>query len=343
MNIFIRRILLVIILLCLTIGGVLVFTLYSSGVPLIVKNRYVQIPTGSSFEDVVEILDTQGILQNERLFRILSERMSYKREPMRAGRYEVKPGWSIITLIRHLRGGSQVPVKVVLTTERMVENVAAKAARFIEPDSVTMLQYMMDDSYLQSIGYTRENLMSAFIPNTYEFYWNTTPKEFMARMIKEHDAFWANNNRLQKAEALGLTPAEVYTLASIVERETNANSEKPRMAGVYLNRIRIGMRLQADPTAVFATRDFETPRVTNYHIFFDSPYNTYLYAGLPPGPITMASISSIDGVLNAEKHDYLYFCATGEADGLHAFAETLEGHNQNVRRYVETLKRRGLR
>jgi UPF0755 protein len=317
--------------------------LYRTGVPLTLDNRYVQIPTGSSFEEVVAILDTQGVIKNQGLFRMLSERMSYKRNPMRAGRYEVKPGWSIIKLIRHLRNGEQVPVKVVLTNERLVENVAAKAARFIEPDSVTILQLMQDENYLQKIGYTSETLMSVFIPNTYQFYWNTTPEDFMERMIKEHDDFWKKNNRLQKAEALGLTPAEVYTLASIVERETNANSEKPRMAGVYLNRIRIGMRLQADPTAVFATRDFETPRVTNYHIFFDSPYNTYLYAGLPPGPITMSSISSIDGVLNAEKHDYIFFCATGEPDGLHAFAATLEGHNQNVRRYVETLKRRGLR
>lgn len=343
MNILIRRILIAVILLCIIAGGTIIYVLFSSGVPLTLKNRFVQIPTGASFEQVVETLDTQGILQNEQLFRILAERMQYKREPMRAGRYEVKPGWSIIQLIRHLRGGAQSPVKVVLTTERMVENVAAKAARFIEPDSVTILRFLQDENYLQNIGYTRENLMSVFIPNTYEFYWNTTPQEFMKRMIKEHDNFWASNNRLQKAKALGLTPEEVYTLASIVERETNANSEKPRMAGVYLNRIKIGMRLQADPTAVFATRDFDTPRVTNYHIFYDSPYNTYLYAGLPPGPITMSSISSIDGVLNAEKHDYLYFCATGEADGLHAFAASLEEHNQNVRRYVETLKRRGLR
>ncbi len=339
----IRRILIAIILVCIIAGGTLLYVLFSSGVPLTLKNRYVQIPTGATFEQVVETLDTQGILQNERLFRILAERMSYEKNPMRAGRYEVKPGWSIVQLIRHLRNGSQSPVKVVLTTERMVENVAAKAARFIEPDSVTILALLQDEDYLQSIGYTKDNLMSVFIPNTYEFYWNTTPKEFMDRMIKEHDDFWKKDNRLQKAQALGLTPEEVYALASIVERETIQSAEKPRIAGVYLNRIRIGMRLQADPTAVFATRDFDTPRVTNYHIFFESPYNTYLHAGIPPGPITMASISSIDGVLNYEKHDYLYFCATGETNGLHAFAETLEGHSQNVRRYVETLKRRGLR
>lgn len=343
MNLFIRRILIAIILLFIIAGGALTYVLFSSGVPLQLKDRYVQIPTGSNFEQVVDTLKNKGIIKNEQLFRLLSERMSYKRDPMRAGRYEVKPGWSIIQLIRHLRNGEQSPVKVVLTNERLVENVAAKAARFIEPDSVTMLQFMTDPNYLQNIGYTPETLMSLFIPNTYQMYWNTTPEAFMERMIKEHDNFWKKDNRLQKAEALGMTPNEVYTLASIIERETNANSEKPRMAGVYLNRLRIGMRLQADPTAVFATRDFDTPRVTNYHIFFESPYNTYLHAGLPPGPITMASISSIDGVLNAEKNDYIYFCATGEADGLHAFAATLEEHNQNVRRYVETLKRRGLR
>lgn len=338
-----RLIIIAVSITCVAIAAFLYFNIFGAAVPLAIKDPFVYVPTGASFEQVVDSLTDKGIIKNERTFRLLAERMKYVKDPMRAGRFEVKPGWSMIKLIRQLRNGSQAPVKVVLTSERLVENVAAKAARFIEPDSATIWALLQNPSYLQEIGYNSDSLMSVFIPNTYEFYWNTTPQQFIERMIKEHNNFWKSNNRAQKAAALGYTPNQVYTLASIVEKETNANSEKPRMAGVYLNRLRIGMRLQADPTAVFATRDFDTPRVTNYHIFFDSPYNTYLYAGLPPGPIAMASIPSIDAVLNAEQHNYLYFCATGEDDGLHNFAETLEQHNQNVRRYVETLKRRGLR
>jgi UPF0755 protein len=221
-------------------------------------------------------------------------------------------------------------------------NVAAKAARFIEPDSLAIVRLFQDQDYLDSIGYNTETLMTLFIPNTYEFYWNTTPRAFVERMIKEHDKFW-NKERRAKAEKLGLNPAEVYTLASIVERETLRNDEKQRMAGVYHNRILKGMLLQADPTAVFASRDFNTPRVTNYHLSIDSPYNTYKYTGLPPGPISMSSISSIDAVLNRESHDYLYFCAKGDGSGYHNFAKTLAAHNQNAAIYRENLRKRGKR
>lgn len=317
--------------------------LIGPAVPRGLDSYYVEIPTNSGFEEVAAILREGGFVENESAFRMLAERMGYKRTPMRAGRYEVRPGWNSIQLIRHLRSGEQSPVKLVLTNERLTENVAAKAARFIEPDSLAIWALFLDTAYLDSIGYTPETLMSLFIPNTYEFYWNTSPRGFMERMIREHDAFWAKNGRLEKARALGMSPAEVYTLASIVEKETLRSEEKPRVAGAYLNRLEIGMRLQADPTCVFATRDFDTPRVTEYHTRFDSPYNTYLYAGLPPGPISMASISSIDAVLNAEQHDYIYFCAVGDGSGLHAFAKTLEAHNQNAARYRENLRQRGLR
>lgn len=314
-----------------------------SEVPAEVGETYVEIPTGSEFEDVVALLTEQNILQNEATFRLLAERMNYKRSPMRGGRFLIKGGWSMIDLIRHLRGGRQAPVNVVLTNERLVENVAAKAARFIEPDSLALLEIMRDENYLQEIGYTPETLMSLFIPNTYEFFWSTQPRAFMERMLKEHRKFWDANDRREKAAQRGLSPAEVYTLASIVEKETLRNDEKQRMAGVYLNRLEKGMLLQADPTAVFATREFDVPRVLNRHIEYDSPYNTYLYPGLPPGPISMASISSIDAVLNAENHDYLYFCAKGDGSGYHAFARTLRAHNQNAARYRANLRKRGLR
>jgi UPF0755 protein len=307
------------------------------------KEIYVEIPTNSSFEEVIELLKKQGVVRDEVFFRKAADYMGYKRDPMRSGRYELQPGMNIIQVVRVLRGGQQAPVKVILTTERLPEEVAAKVSRFIEPDSNTLLQTFTNPDFLQQIGYTPENLMTIFIPNTYELFWNTNAEGFVERMIKEKNAFWAKNNRLAKAKALGLTPEEVYTVASIVEKETLNNTEKPTIAGVYLNRLAQGMRLQADPTVVFATRDFTTKRVTSVHTQFDSPYNTYRYAGLPPGPISLASISSIDAVLNREDHKYIYFCASGDETGLHNFAETFEQHQGNIALYRRNLEKRGLR
>lgn len=311
-------------------------------VPKDIADPVVLIPSGSSYDDVVAMLRDRKMLGNEKIFHALAERMSFKKEPMRAGRFEVRPGWSMIDLIRHLRNGKQAPVNVVLTNQRLTENVAAKVARFIEPDSAAIWAVFQDLEILSELGYTPETLMSLFIPNTYQLFWTSTPKEFLERMEAEHNKFW-NDTRRAKAEALGLSPAEVYTLASIVEKETLQDAEKTRMAGVYLNRLKQDMRLQADPTSVFARRDFNTRRVTDYHTKFDSPYNTYVYKGLPPGPIAMSSISSIDAVLGAENHDYLYFCAIGDGTGFHNFARTLAAHKRNAQTYRDNLRKRGLR
>jgi UPF0755 protein len=196
-----------------------------AAVPNALEDPFVLIPNNASYEEVTDILRNRNMLGDEALFHQLAQRMSYERDPMRSGRFEVKPGWSMIELIRHLRSGKQAPVDVVLTTERMPENVAAKVARFIEPDSVSLFNAFKDPALLQKMGYTEETLMSLFIPNTYEFFWNTSPEAFLERMQKEHDRFWSNG-RLEKAKALGMTPAEVYTLASIVEKETLQDAEK---------------------------------------------------------------------------------------------------------------------
>lgn len=340
----IRLIVVTAALSALLVGGWLYYRIIvQSAVPEDLAIEYLYIPTGATFEEVVTLLKEQGVVRDEAVFRNLADRMHYERNPMRAGRFRVEPGMTMINLIRHLRSGPQAPVNVVLTNERLLEDVAAKVARFIEPDSAEFMALFTDPGYLNEIGYTRENLMTIFVPNTYEFFWNTDPVAFLERMLREHDKFWDTDGRRAKAEALSLSPQEVYTLASIVEKETLQNSEKPRMAGVYLNRLERDMLLQADPTSVFATRDFDTSRVTDYHTKYDSPYNTYLYKGLPPGPITMTSISSIDAVLNPEAHDYIFFCARGDGSGLHAFAETLQGHNQNAARYRRNLRARGLR
>lgn len=337
--------LLLLFLLVLLAGGYLAWkpikAIYLSGVPENLEQPYLHIPTGATFEQVLDSLRTGGFLNNEDGFIWLADKMKYKRDDMRAGRFEITPGMTNRQLIQHLRAGKQAPVRVVLNIERLPENIAGKVARFIEADSLSLLQQFRDLETLGLVNCNPETIISLFIPNTYEMYWNTDAKGFMDRMARENKAFWSKNNRLDKAWDLRLTPQEVYTLASIVERETNVNSEKPTIAGVYLNRLKTGMLLQADPTSVFATRDFATRRVTEYHTTYDSPYNTYKYKGLPPGPISMASIASIDAVLNARNHDYLYFCAKPDDSGEHAFAQTYSGHLVNARRFQSWLKQRG--
>lgn len=342
-----KKIILAVILLLLVVGAYIGFQKYEAyimpNVPAELTDPIVEIPTGSTFDEVAEMLYAGGKIKDKASFREVAERLAYVRNPMRAGRYRIEPGWSNLTLVRHLRGGKQETVKVVLSTARMTEEVAGKVSEIIEPDSLALWSLWQDKKYLAEIGYTPETLMSLFIPNTYDFFWNTSPKKFTERMLTEHEKFWKKNNRLAKAKALDMTTAEVYTLASIIEKETNKISERPRMAGVYLNRLNLGMLLQADPTSVFATRDFMTKRVTDYHTTFDSPYNTYKYGGLPPGPIHMASISSIDAVLNSEDHKYLYFCAVGDGSGTHNFAKTLAQHNRNAAIYRANLRKRGRR
>lgn len=317
--------------------------IFAPNVPSNLTENHLYIPTNSTFEQVVDSLTQNGFIEDRNSFINIAKRMNYEKPIMRAGRFEIQPNWSNYDLIGHLRSGEQATVKLILTNEWLPENVAAKAARFIEPDSIDLLLTLKDEAYLKEIGYTPESLMSLFIPNTYDFYWTTSPQEFVERMVKEHEKFWSKDNRMEKAKKLEMTPNKVYTLASIVEKETLRGEEKRRMAGVYLNRLKEGMLLQADPTAVFARRDFATKRVTNYHTKFDSPYNTYLYTGLPPGPISMASISSIDAVLNSENHNYYYFCAKGDGTGYHNFANSLEQHNRNAQIYYRNLRKRGLR
>ncbi|MCH2082511.1 MAG: endolytic transglycosylase MltG [Saprospiraceae bacterium] len=325
------------------VGAVFAYQKYTlimaPNVPQQLDNDIIHIPTNSSFKDVVEILHTNNQIIDTVSFREVSEMMSYKKSSMRSGRYKITPGWSNRSLIGHLRAGKQEPVKLVFNYGWLVEDVAGKAAHFIEADSTDLIHLFKNESFIRKHGYTAETLMSLFIPNTYEVYWNTNAKAFFKRMLKEHNRFWNTNDRLSKAKKLGLTPEEVYTLASIVEREISKNAEKKRVAGLYLNRLKIGMKLDADPTAKFATRDFKAKRILYKHIRFESPYNTYLHKGLPPGPISMASITSIDAVLDSEDHNYYYMCVDPENPGYHLFAESINEHNRNARRYHRWLDR----
>ncbi|MEP0266872.1 endolytic transglycosylase MltG [Dokdonia sp.] len=323
------------------IGGAFGYYKYSRimspNVPEKLENDIVIIPTNSSFDDVVEILYTNNQIIDTVSFHEVSEMMSYKKNIIRSGRYKITPSWSNRSLISHLRGGEQETVNLILTHGWLLSDVASKASKFIESDSTALITLFQDKDYITKFGYTPETLMSLFIPNTYEFYWDTSEKAFFERMIKEHTNFWNSNNRLAKAKKIGLTTEEVYTLASIVEREISKDEERKRVAGLYLNRIKIGMKLDADPTAKFATRDFKATRILYKHIRFESPYNTYLHRGLPPGPISMSSITSIDAVLNSEEHDFYYMCVDPNNPGYHLFAESITEHTKNARKYHRWL------
>ena len=315
--------------------------LFKSNVPAQLKHGYLLIPTGSTYPELVKNLYDSGFLMDSTAFQVAAGLMKFNKDSkVRAGRYKIMPKWSNRKLIQKLRSGNQSPVKVVINSGRLVSDIVGKVGQVIEPDSTEIMDLLSDESFLEKHHYSRETLMSLFIPNTYNMYWNTSPKGFFERMEKEHDKFWKAKGRLEKANDMGLTTEQVYTLASIVERETNYKPERPTIAGVYLNRLEKGMLLQADPTVVFATGDFGARRILNKHLEIDSPYNTYKNVGLPPGPISFASISSIDAVLNAKDHDYLYFCAKPDNSGQHAFAKTLSGHNINANKFRNWLNKR---
>ena len=316
--------------------------IYSPNVPANLEDGVLYIPTGADFATVNSKLSEAGLIMKPKSFEWVANRMNYP-EQVKAGRYRIEPNWSNYMLIRHLRQGIQEPVKLTFNSLRTIPELTERVSEQLEPSDQQLRNYLTNARVLDSIGYNRENLMTLFIPNTYEVYWNVTPSQFLNRMMREHDSFWDKAGRKAKAEALDMSPAEVYTLASIVEKESLREDEKPRIAGVYLNRLRQGIKLDADPTVVFAVGDFTLRRILNKHLQIDSPYNTYRYAGLPPGPICMPSISSLDAVLNAERHEYLFFCAKADGTGSHAFAKSLTAHLVNARKFHQYLDERGIR
>jgi UPF0755 protein len=295
------------------------------------------IPTGSNFENIKEILFQKGLIVRRGDFEIVSEWMKYT-EFVKPGRYLIENDLNNYNLIRLLRSGAQKPVDVTFNNMRDIYQLAGRVSSQIEADSLDIIKLLSDPEYLSFIGYDKQTIPAMFIPNTYEFYWTTNAEGFVSRMFQEKQKFW-NDERLIKAKALNLSTIEVATLASIIDKETNKNSEKATIAGVYLNRLRMGWRLQADPTLVFAAGDFEIRRVLDIHKTIESPYNTYLYSGLPPGPICVPSISAIDAVLNYEKHTYYFFCAKDDLSGYHAFASSYAQHEVNAWKYRKALNR----
>jgi len=298
------------------------------------ESRVLLIPTGSDLRTALDSLKGIEAIHDERAAELL-----LKRSTIKPGRYRVQKGMSLRRIARMLHAGEQEPVRLTFSNVDHLYELAGRLGRALEPDSEAFLKVFLDPDVQRDAGLSDATMISLFLPNTYEFWWTSSPQGFVARMRKELMAYW-NESRRTKADAVNLTPTEVSTLASIVQAETVKMADAPTIAGVYLNRLRIGMPLQADPTLIFALGLDTVRRVLHRDKDVDSPYNTYRYAGLPPGPINMPEPRFIDAVLSAPKHEYLYFCARADLSGYSDFARTYEQHLVNARRYQKALNAR---
>lgn len=336
-----KKIIFGIIGLLILIGGAGAWYVYSKAFSNNVnagdKDGYVvYLPTGSNYEQLLDTLKKHDILKDTRSFSMLAEYKGLD-EKVKAGRYRIMPGMSNNAMVNMFMSGRQEPVKITFNSVRTREDFANIVGSKLECGSDAILNYMNDSEIASGFGFTRENFPAMFIPNTYEVYWTITPSAFGEKMKKEYDTFW-NNERIKKAEEAGLSPVEVCILASIVQGETNKVDEMDDIAGLYINRLRKGWKLEADPTVKYAVGDFSLTRILKKHCETESPYNTYRVEGLPPGPISFADPTSIDQVLNYTKHAYMFMCAREDFSGYHNFAKTNAEHEANARRYQAAFR-----
>ncbi|WP_406684150.1 endolytic transglycosylase MltG [Seonamhaeicola sp. MEBiC1930] len=344
---YIKKILWAIALIGLGVVGYFAYYIYSAMmVPNTAFNNeeaYIYIKSTDRYNDVREQLEP--LLKDISKFDALAKQKKYINN-VKAGKFAIKKGMSNNDIINSIRS-KNIPVKVSFNNQNSIEKLAGRIALQIEADSISLLSAMKDDAFYTDNDFKNETALGMYLPNSYEFFWNTSAEAFRDRMLKEYNRFW-NDSRLNKAKAIGLSEDEVIALASIVYEESKQSSEQPRIAGVYINRLKIGMPLQADPTLKFAA--YKLPkyentiikRVLNIHKKIDSPYNTYKYSGLPPGLVAMPDLSAIEAVLNYEKHKYLYFAADAKNVGFHKFAKTLAQHNRNAKEYHTYLSSQGI-
>tara|TARA_R110002167_G_scaffold78883_4_gene217973 strand:+ start:1433 stop:2476 length:1044 start_codon:yes stop_codon:yes gene_type:complete len=344
---YIKKILLAVVLLGLVIAAYFAYYIY--GVMLRPntafnnERAFIYIPTNANYNDVREQL--KPLLISIDKFDVLAKQKKY-RSNIKAGRYIIKKGMSNNDIINSIRSNN-LPIKVAFNNQENLQQLAGRIASQIEADSLSIIQAMLDTTFLEKNNFNKATALGMYLPNSYEFFWNTSANQFRERMLKEYNRFW-NDSRIKKAADLGLNPTQVMTLASIVYEESKRADEQPIIAGVYLNRLKVGMPLQADPTIKYAAyqlpenKDTVIKRVLNIHKEIDSPYNTYKYAGLPPGLITMPDVSAIEAVLNYEKHSYYYFAADAKRLGYHKFAKNLSQHNANAREYQRYLSSQGI-
>ncbi|SEN49571.1 UPF0755 protein [bacterium A37T11] len=339
----ILRLLAGVVFAVLLAGGVVAYKMYIRFLaPSVTESQpYLYIHTGTSFEEVMQELAQKNIVEDTASFHWAANWMKYPSR-VKPGKYKLSKGMNNRRLINMLGGGFQEPVHLRFQNIRLKEEFAGFLGTQLEPDSIAMINMLNSDSLAAAYGFTTENFFCMFIPNTYEFFWNTSATDFFERMHTEYQKFWTDE-RMNKARDLNLSPIQVSILASIVKGEALHTDEMPAIAGLYLNRLRKGMLLQADPTVIYATHDFSIRRVLFKHLRTESPYNTYIYKGLPPGPIMMPSIASLDAVLNHQQHDYLYMCAKDDFSGYHNFARTEAEHLINARKFQQALNERNIK
>lgn len=317
------------------------FLFFTNNTQLEKEEFFVEIPTGSTYDDAKKILSPY--VKSMSSFEIMAKLRSYPNN-VKPGRFLLKKGMNTFQIVGAMR--RNVPVDLAFNNQERLENLCERLSSQIEPDTTKLLAAFRDTTFLQKNGFSNETVFSMFLPNTYQVYWNISAEKFRDKMLEEYNKFW-NKERITRATALNLTPVQVTTLASIVQKESAKKSERPIVAGVYLNRLAKEMPLQADPTVIYALKlrdnDFDQviKRVLYNDLFIASPYNTYQNTGLPPGPIAMPDVDAIDAVLNAEKHDYIYFCASVEKFGYHVFAATYEDHQVNAKKYSEWMNAQG--
>lgn len=322
--------------------GITVFNYYMKfvGPSVTDKEEYLYIRTGSAFADVYKTIETKNIVKNPEVFKWVAETMDYK--VIKPGKYKLESGMSNRKLINMLKSGNQEAVTLRFKSFRLKEDLAKYLSTQIEADSVSIVRLLDSSEFISKSGFNKDNVYSVFIPNSYELYWNISAEKLFERMLSEYQKFW-NDGRKNKAKEIGLTQLQVSALAAIVDAEALNDSEMPTIAGLYMNRYRKGIKLQADPTVIYANKDFTIRRVLNRHLIKDSPYNTYVYTGLPPGPIMLPSIKAIDAVLNHQKHNYIYMCAKEDFSGYHNFAVTQADHEANARRFQQALNQRNIK
>lgn len=327
--------------LFLVVATIVYVKFFSSNTKFSKEELFVEVPTGANYEDVKKIISPY--VENMSGFEMMASLRKYD-ENVKSGRFLLQKGMGNFKLVAAMR--RNVPVKLAFNNQERLENLCVRISSQIEPDTTKLLATFRDSIFLKQNGFTKDNVIAMFIPNSYEFYWNVSAEKFRDKMLKEYQKFWTKE-RLQKAENLGMTPVEVITLASIVHKETVKKSERPVVAKVYLNRLEQGMPLQADPTVIYALKsrdnDFDQviKRVLYNDLLISSPYNTYVNQGLPPGPIAMPDIDAIDAVLSPDDNDYIYFCASVEKFGYHEFASTYAQHQVNAKKYADWLNTTG--
>ncbi len=316
-------------------------TAFSPNVKKTEQAQFIFVYPTDGYTDVMRKIERTNAIEDFAALKRMAEIYGYEQK-IKVGRYEIVAGETNLQLLQRLAKGRQTPVRITFNNIRTKQVLAEKICEKLMMTPEELLATLNAPETLAQYGLNANTIVSIFLPNTYEVYWNITPADFIAKMKKEYDKFW-NKERLAHLDDCQLTQTEVSTLASIVEEETNKRDEQPIVAGLYLNRLRIGMPLQADPTVRFALQDFTIKRIRGGHLQCDSPYNTYLYAGLPPGPIRIPSASAIDAVLNHTHHNYLYMCAKEDFSGYHNFAATYAEHQANAEKYRRTLNRRGIK